>query len=173
MALAELPMAMMVSGPARLRSPDGGDSMKTLRKCLLVCGILASLDYVGADVLAAIRYPEYHSFTARVISELMASGAPTERLVDPFFMLYGALMMAFGVGVWMSGRQRRVHITGGLLVTYAAIGFLGPTVGEMNMRGSGGNPTADVLHIALTSVVVLFLFGSVGFGASIRGPRFS
>ena len=143
-----------------------------LRKLLLVCGALASLLYVGIDVLAAIRYPEYQSFTSRAISELMASGAPTERLVDPLFLLYDVLMMAFGVGVWMSGREKRVHIAGGLLIGYAAIGLLGPTVFEMNVRGSGGDPTADILHIAVTMVLALVIFASVGFGASIRGRRF-
>src|SRR5205814_7725557 len=81
--------------------------LKMLRKSLLVCGMLASLVYVGTDVLAAIRYPEYHIFTSRAISELMASGAPTERLVDPIFLLYGVLMLAFAVGVWMSSSRKR------------------------------------------------------------------
>jgi hypothetical protein len=30
------------------------------RKALLVCGVLSSLLYVGADVLAVLRYPDYH-----------------------------------------------------------------------------------------------------------------
>jgi hypothetical protein len=107
-----------------------------------------------------------------VISELMARGAPTERLVDPFYLLYGLLMMAFGVGVWMSGPRKRVRITGGLLFAYAAIGLFGPTVFEMNMRGRGGNATADVLHIALTGVLVVLIFASVAFGASIWGRWF-
>jgi hypothetical protein len=143
-----------------------------LRRFLLACGVLASLFYVGTDVVAAIGYPEYHSFNSRAISELMASGAPTERLVDPLFLLYGVLMMAFGVGVWMSGHEKRVHVTAGLLFAYAAIGVLGPTVFEMNVRGSGGDPAADVFHIALTMVLVLFIFASVGFGAAMRGRSF-
>jgi len=134
--------------------------------------VLASLEYVGTDVLAAIRYPEYHSFRSRVVSELMASGAPTERLVDPLFLLYGMLMMAFGAGLWMSDRQRRAHIVGGLLFAYAAMGLLGPTVFEMNVRGAAEDATADVLHIALTAVMVLFIFASVGFGASLGGRWF-
>jgi hypothetical protein len=140
-----------------------------LRKSLLACGVLASLLYVGIDVLAAIRYGEYHSFSSRVISELMASGAPTERLVDPLFLLYGVLMMAFAVGVWRSGRGRRVHVLGGLLFAYAAIGLLGPLFFEMNVRGAGGPPTADTLHIALTGVMVLFIMASLGIGASMAG----
>jgi hypothetical membrane protein len=141
------------------------------RKSLLVCGILASLVYVAADVLAAIRYPEYHSFTSRAISELMANGAPTERLVDPLFLLHGVLMIAFAVGIWMSSSRKSVHLTGALLLAYAAIGFLGPTIFEMNVRGTG-HSTADVLHIALTGVLVLFILASVGVGASIRGRWF-
>ena len=54
-----------------------------LRPALLACGVLASLLYVATDLLAAIRYPDYHGFRDQMISELMATGAPTERLVDP------------------------------------------------------------------------------------------
>src|SRR5687767_4871707 len=157
--------------PSRAMSATGkGKPM--LRRLLLACGVFASVLYVGIDVLAAILYAEYQSFTSGMISELMASGAPTERLVDPLFLLYGVLMMAFWVGVWLSGREKRLRITAGLLFAYAALGLLGPTVFEMNVRGSGGDPTADVLHIAFTMVLVLFIFASVGFGASIRGRRF-
>jgi hypothetical protein len=143
-----------------------------MRRILLISGVLASLLYVGIDVLAALRYPEYHSFTDRMISELMATGAPTERLVDPLFLLYGALMMAFGMGVWRSGHRRRFGITGGLLFAYGALGLLGPTVFEMNVRGSGGDPDADLLHIALTAGLNVLMFAAMGFGASLRGRWF-
>jgi hypothetical protein len=141
------------------------------RKLLLACGVLASLLYVGTDVLAAIRYPGYHSFTSRVISELMARGAPTERLVDPLFLLYGALMMAFAAGIWISHDRQRVHVTGGLLFAYAAIGLLGPTMFEMNVRGTG-EPNADVAHIALTGVLVFLIVAAVMAGAATWGRRF-
>jgi len=54
-----------------------------------------------------------------------------------------------------------------LLFAYAAIGFLGPTFFEMNVRGTGES-TRDVLHIALTGVLVLFILAAVAVGASIR-----
>ena len=142
-----------------------------LRKALLGSGIVASLLYVGIDALAALRYPEYHSFSAQMVSELMAKGAPTEALVDPLFLLYDVLMMAFAASVWMSGRKR-ARITSGLLLAYGAIGLLGPTMFQMNVRGSGGEPTADVLHIAATAVLVSLIIASVAFGASLAGPRF-
>jgi hypothetical protein len=143
-----------------------------LRKSLLVCGVLASLVYVGTDVLAAIQYGEYHSFTSRVISELMASGSPTERLVDPFLLFYGVLSLAFGVGVWMSSTRKNVHVVAGLLIAATLLGFLGPTLFEMNVRGSGGDPAADVRHIALTSVMGMCYVAAVAVGAFIHGRSF-
>ncbi|HWO08507.1 MAG TPA: DUF998 domain-containing protein [Polyangiaceae bacterium] len=143
-----------------------------IRKLLLLSGMLASLLYVGIDVLAAVRYPEYHSFSGQMVSELMAKGAPTERLVDPLFLLYGALMLGFAVGVWLSGTRGRVRVTGGLLFAYAATGLLGPTLYEMNVRGSGGDPSADIWHIALTAVLVVFIVAAVATGASLHGRPF-
>ncbi len=138
---------------------------------LLVCGVIASLLYVGIDWLAALRYPGYHSFTAQVVSELMASGAPTERLVDPLFLLYNTLVLAFAVGVWRSDRRKRSRITAASLAAFAAIGFLGPTVLEMNVRGSGES-TSDLLHIVLTGALVVLVLATVVAGASLRGRAF-
>ena len=143
-----------------------------LRNVLLACGVLASLLYVGTDVAAAICYPAYHSFTAKVISELMATGAPTERLVDPPLLVYDVLMMAFAVGIWMSRPTRRAHAAAGLLFAYGALGLLGPTVFEMNVRGSGGPPMADYLHMAITGVLVVIIFAIVATAASLRGRAF-
>lgn len=142
-----------------------------LRKTLLLCGAFASLLYVGIDVLAAIEHGEYHSFTSQVISELMARGAPTELLVDPLFLLYDALMVAFGAGVWMASTRARGRLTGALLVVYGALGLLGPTLFEMNLRGTA-DARADLPHVVLTGVLVLFILGAVAAGASLRGPRF-
>src|SRR5580765_364664 len=74
---------------------EGG---KMLKRILLACGVLSSLLYVGIDALAALRYPEYHSYASQAISELGAVGAPTKELVDPLFIIYGVLLIAFGVG---------------------------------------------------------------------------
>jgi hypothetical protein len=55
------------------------------RKALLVSGILSSLLYVAIDVLGGMRYEGY-SFTSQAISELMATGAPSEAFVDALFI---------------------------------------------------------------------------------------
>lgn len=144
----------------------------TLRKALLICGVLSSVLYVGIDVLAAVRYGEYHSFTSRVISELMARGAPTKPLVDPLFLLYGLLATAFGVGVWMSaGGNRALRVTASLLIAYAVVGLPGPWYFAMNVRGTGG-VGGDLPHIVLTAVIVLFIIAAVTFGAFALGRRF-
>jgi hypothetical protein len=142
-----------------------------LRKSLLLCGILASVLYAATDVLAAVRYGGYHSFTDRVVSELMAKGAPTEHLVDPLFLVYGVLMLAFGVGVWRSSRRPPVHLMAGLLLAYAALGLLGPTVAEMNVRGTGDS-SRDLWHIALSGALSAVLIVAVAVGAATRGRKF-
>jgi hypothetical membrane protein len=140
-----------------------------LRKILLACGVLSSLLYVGIDVLAAVRYGDYHSFTSQAISELAAVGAPTKHLVDPLFIAYDVLLIAFGVGVWTSpGRTRALHLVAGLLIAIAAVGLVWP---PMQLRGTD-NVSGDAPHIAVAGVVVLLILLTVGFGASLQGRRF-
>jgi hypothetical protein len=143
-----------------------------VRRTLLVCGILSSLLYAATDVLGGIRYEGY-SFTSQAVSELMATGAPSERLVDPLFITYGVLALAFGVGVFRdaAGRNRVLRIAGALLVAYAAAGFAGPTLFEMHPRGAGV-VGGDTPHIVLTGVLVALTLLAIGCGAFALGKRF-
>jgi CubicO group peptidase (beta-lactamase class C family) len=152
--------------PQALRSGSG------VRQVLLACGILSSLLYVATDVLGGMRYEGY-SFGSQAISELMATGAPSERFVDPLFIAYGVLAVAFGVGVIReaAGRNRALWITGALLVAYGVAGFSGPTLFEMHQRGSA-NVASDTSHIVLTGVLVLLTLLAMGFGAFALGTRF-
>jgi hypothetical protein len=54
----------------------------TVRKALLVCGILSSLLYVDTVEPAAIRWKGYSS-KSQTVSELIAINAPTRPLVVP------------------------------------------------------------------------------------------
>jgi hypothetical protein len=137
---------------------------------LLVCGILASLLYVGTDILAAMRYEGY-SYTAQAISELFAIGAPTRPLVVPLFLTHGVLQIAFGLGVWMSAsRKRSLRITAGLLVGIGLVDLVAYFF-PMHLRGAEGTLT-DTMHIILTSVTVLFVLLAIGFGATANGKWF-
>jgi hypothetical membrane protein len=94
-----------------------------LRSVVLLCGVLSSLLYVATDIIGGMRYDGY-SFASQAVSELMAIGAPSERVVDPLFILYGALIIAFGVGVLReaASRSRLRRLTGAGLIGYGAIG---------------------------------------------------
>jgi hypothetical membrane protein len=137
-----------------------------LKKTLLVCGILSSLLYVAIDGLAAVRYPDYHSYLSQAISELGAIGAPTKAMVDPLFLGYTILIIAFGVGVWASAQwNRALRVIGGLVIGIGAIGLITP---PMNLRGTG-NISGDLPHIVLTGVIVLFILSAIAAGASLYG----
>lgn len=141
------------------------------RKLLLACGILAPLLYVATDLLAAIRWEGY-SYTAQTISETFAIGAPTRPLVLLRGLLYSAIVIAFGLGVWGSANEKRpLRIVGGLLVAISIVDLVAPFVAPMHLRGAERTLT-DTMHIVLASLDVLFILLIIGFGASAYGKRF-
>ena len=62
------------------------------RKFLLICGILASLLYLGTDTFAGMLYAGYN-FKDQAISELLAIGAPTSWIVVTLFTLYDLFLI--------------------------------------------------------------------------------
>jgi hypothetical protein len=147
-----------------------------VRKVLLVCGIAASLLYVGATLVGALQWKDY-DWTTRSVSELFALDAPSRPLVATAFLVYGILMIAFGVGVWLSaGARRSLRILGGLIVGYGLVGLPGPVFFSMHTMVRGGGTQAmqpsDVLHITLTAALVLLIVLSIGFGATAFGTPF-
>ena len=151
---------------------ETGEGGSLAQRVLLVCGVLSPLVYAAADVLGGMRYDGY-SFASQAVSELMAIGAPSERFVDPLFIVFDVLLLGFGVGVFREGggRRRALRITGALLTAYAAIGLTGPTLFEMHPRGTAG-ADGDLPHIVVTGIIVLLTLLSIGFGAFTLGGRF-
>jgi hypothetical membrane protein len=143
----------------------------SVRRAFLISGVLSSMLYVATDIIGGLSYPGY-SFTSQVVSELMATGSPSERIVDPLFLLSGVFALAFGIGVFLHDpRNRPLRITGAILVAYAVIGQTGPTLFEMNQRGSNTS-LGDAAHIAVTVVIVFLLLLAMGIGAHALGRRF-
>ena len=142
------------------------------RAVLLACGIVSSILYVATDILGGLRYPGY-SFTSQAISELMAIGAPSESFVDPLFIIYGVLLLAFALGVFREGAVcgRALRAAGALLMGNAIIGLTGPTLFEMHRRGATSG-ASDTLHIVLTAALVLSTLLAIGFAAFALGTRF-
>ena len=164
-------------------SQDRGQTMErpvgsasNVQQVLLACGILSSLLYVATDVIGGTRYEGY-SFTSQAVSELMAIGAPSKPFVDPFFIAYDLLALAFGIGVFLAaGGHRALRITAIMLMGYGAVGFAtaafaGPTYFAMHQRGAG-SLAGDAPHIILTGVLVLLLLLAIGFGTLSLGRRF-
>src|SRR5215217_9469859 len=120
---------LIVNAPVLLTMNSATQKIKTastLRRVLLICGILASLIYVATDILAGKLWEGY-SFTSQAISELSAIGAPTRPLVVTLGIIYDVLLIAFGLCVWVlaAGQRRRaLRLTGGLLVGIGVIGFV-------------------------------------------------
>jgi hypothetical membrane protein len=146
--------------------------MAARRRVLLVCGVLASVLYVAMNVFIPLRWQEY-SFTSQVISELSAIGAPTRWLWVPLGIGYSLLMVAFGWGVWASGRDNRpLRIVGALIFIYSIIGLAWPPMHQREVVAAGGATLTDTLHIVWSAAWVAFMLASIAFGAAALGKQF-
>lgn len=144
----------------------------SLKRILLICGILSSMLYVGTDILAAFLWKNY-SYTSQTVSELIAIDAPTRPLVVPLFITYSLLVYAFGVGVWQSsGRKRALRFASVGIVGKEVLGLLVTIFSPIHLRGVEGTLT-DTMHIILTGVgVLLCMFPAIGFAAAAFGKQF-
>src|SRR5580765_5258043 len=106
-----------------------------VRKILLVLGIVSSLLYVALTILGTMRWRGYSS-TSQSVSELSAIGAPSRPLLVPLFVTYGALVIAFGFGVWKSADRKRIlRVVACLLVAFGLVCLTGPLT-PMHQRGT-------------------------------------
>ncbi len=146
-----------------------------VRKALLVCGILSSLLYVAMNIIGAMQFEGYSSLS-QTVSELSAIGAPTRPLWVALGFVYGVLVIAFGLGVWVSaGGKRSLRAVGGLLVAQGILGLAAWPFAPMHQRevlAAGGGTLTDTMHIILAMVTVLIMLLAIGFGATAFGKRF-
>jgi glycerol-3-phosphate acyltransferase PlsY len=147
----------VVSGPAPTKSRH------RMPKLLLACGPLSALVYFGWHELAALQSHGY-SRISNAISELHLTGAPSKWMLDPWEgLVYNAVVIAFGIGVWRSAeRNRSLHVIGGLQIFCGAIFPLWVLFGEASLTA----------HLALVVVGIVTWLGSMGFGAAAFGRRF-
>src|SRR5579864_3412023 len=143
-----------------------------LRRVLLGCGIASSLLYVAMNIAGAVFYPGYDAFSQEV-SELSAIGAPTRGWWVPVGVAYEILVIAFGVGVWLSAdRNRRLQTVGGLLVVYGLFNTYWPPMHQREVIAAGGGTLTDTLHLVWAGITVLLMFVYIAFGAAALGKRF-
>ena len=137
------------------------------RQALLVCGVLSSLVYVANNVVSAIVWKDYSSFS-QAISELSAIDAPSRSTWVPLGILYAALLVAFGIGVWQSAQGRpRLRVTAAMLIAIGANPYWPP----MHLRGQAATLT-DTMHAVTAAVISVLILIAIGFGATAFGRRF-
>jgi hypothetical protein len=143
------------------------DASQRIRGALLVCGILSSLVYAANNVICAVVWKGYSSFS-QVISELSAIGAPSRSTWVPLGIAYAALLVAFGVGVWQSAAGKHgLRVTAALLISIGAVPYWPP----MHMRGTVATLT-DTLHIVFGGMTSLVILLAIGFAVTAFGKRF-
>jgi Protein of unknown function (DUF998) len=133
------------------------------RKVLLACGPLSALVYISWHELAALQWERY-SRISNAISELHLSGTPSKWMLDPWEgLVYNALVIAFGIGVWRSAESNRaLRAIGGLQILSGATFPLWVFFGEASLTA----------HLVLAVVGILTWLGSMGFGAAAFGRGF-
>jgi hypothetical protein len=141
------------------------------RKALLTCGIISSLLYVAADVLAGLYHPGYHSYASITISELNALGSPTRPLVMPLLVLHGVLVIPFAIGLRQSAAgNRALWMAGTMMLVLGVINVAG-TPFPIHVRGAA--PTVnETMHIILTFATVVVFLVAMGFAAAAFGKGF-
>ena len=169
-------MSPAASTPSALPLSDGAGSARRVipepvRKALLACGVLSSLDYfLAANLVGPLRWEGYSS-RSQSVSELSALGAPSRPTMAALFVLYSALVMAFGAGIRASAGSKRVlRIVAGLVIAFGAFCLTGPLT-PMHPRGTTVTIT-DTLHVIGTIGDVVLILLIVGFGATAFGKRF-
>lgn len=134
-----------------------------VRKLLLGCGVASSVLYAGLNVFVPMLWPEYSSID-QTVSELSAVDAPTRAVWFPFGLLYAVLVIAFGLGVNVSGAGNRlIRWLGILLIVYGTLCLYWP---PMHLRGTLTSLT-DTLHLVWAGLSVLLMVSSIILSAVI------
>jgi hypothetical protein len=140
-------------------------------RALLVCGIIAPLVYLTADVVAGLRWDGY-SFRDQTISELNALGAPTRRLTISLGLAGYSFLLAFGVGVWRSAsRNRALRLAGWLMVGFSLLALWAVPFASMHVR-EAEESFSDTLHIVEGAIAICILLTIIGLATSTFGMRY-
>jgi hypothetical protein len=146
-----------------------------LTVALLACGVVSTLFYFAMDIVAAVSYGGY-SYTDQTISELSAIGAPTRSLWVPLGFVYGALVIAFGLGVWVSaGNTRALRVVAGLVVAAGFVSLVAWPLAPMHQReilAAGASTFSDTMHLVLAAVNTLLFVLMITVGATALGKWF-
>ena len=121
---------------------------------LVACGIAAPVLYGVAVIIGGIITPGY-SHLAHDISGLIASYAPGKGVLDPIFVAYNILLMAFGVGLLsrFAEQAKGVGVAGAAIII--VIGAFGLVLTILFPRDPiGAEQTfAGIMHIVFAGLM--------------------
>lgn len=128
-------------------------------RTLLLGGIAAAVVFVLINLLAAL-WPGY-DFVGQSISDLSAIGSPTFALAYPLTILYGLLMTAFGLGIWLRGRGNLpLRLTAALLLGYSLSGLVAAVLFPGRLGASASENVAYIVPMALSIVCIVMAIGA-------------
>lgn len=160
-------------------APSGGQVRAWLGrppvlKRFLVAGIIALALYAAMDLVLGLRYQGY-SFKSQTVSEISAVGAPSRTAWNVLGIVYGALALGFGAGVWRAaGPRRTLSFAGALLIVLGLISFawlLAP-MHRREVLAASGPTTTDQVHLAFAGLDSVVSLLAIGFAAATFGKRF-
>lgn len=132
-------------------------------RVLLLCGVLALVVFVVADLAAGLQWNGY-SFIWKSIGELTAIGAPTRSFATPLFIVQSAVLIAFGAGVWgEAGANTPLRVIAALLVG-SGLASLAATIFFPAQAGVRPSPSSAIVISGAAAVILLL--GAIGFGAA-------
>lgn len=144
----------------------------TVRKALVLCGVISSVWYVLINFFVPTQYDGY-SVVSLTVSELSAIGASTRIIWILFVVPYILLLVAFGWGVLNSAADNRhLRIAGWLIIAYSVLNFYWPPMHQREVIAAGGGTVTDTLHIVWAMVTLLFNMLLMWFGAAAFGKQF-
>ena len=139
-------------------------------RLLLLCGMLSSMVYLGADIISGASWEGY-SYSSQAISELMAAGAASRFVAVPFFIIYDMLVIVFGSSLFALPAQKNLRLAGGLIIGVGVTGLITTTCFPMHLRSE--DPTfSDTMHIILTGLTTVLVMLAVSTAATAFGKGF-
>jgi hypothetical protein len=139
-------------------------------KVLLSCGILASLLYLGTDLLPGKLLKGY-SFSVQSMSELGADGSPMRPLVVTLTIIASSSMIAFGIGVWQAAGPAIIQrVVAGLILGNAVSGLIATLFfpNRFGVRPDFGTPGVLLMFLSVLCFVLAMILGAVAFQGWMR-----
>jgi hypothetical protein len=158
--------SMLIHTPKQLHQPA------SLKKILLICGMMSSAWYFAINIIVPLQYEGYH-IASQTVSELSAVDAPTRMLWMTLCIFYTLLMIAFGSGIWLTAEgNKKLRFVAVVIIFDALFGSFWPPMHQRESLAAGGGTLTDDLHILWTFVHLVLILLMIGFGASALSKGF-